>query len=53
MRRLKQLRNEVEGEESSSYDTRSSHQNIGSLDASYANKFNFSVKDNETELKFP
>ena len=53
MRRLKQLRNEVEEDESSSHETRSSHKNMGSLDASYAKKFYLSVKDNETDLKFP
>ena len=53
MRRLKQLRNEVEEDDSSSHETRSSHKNMGSLDASYAKKFYLSVKDNETDLKFP
>ena len=58
IRRIKALRNEIDAEEEEYGDerssvTRSSHQHVGSLDASYANKFYLSVKDNETDMKFP
>ena len=58
MRQIQALRQEIDDEEEEygdeeSHGTRSSHKNIGSLDASYANKFYLSVKDNDTDLRFP
>ena len=58
MRQMQMLQREIEAEEEEygdeeSHGTRSSHLHIGSLDASYANKFYLSVKDNESALQFP
>ena len=55
---MQMLQREIEAEEEEygdeeSHGTRSSHLHIGSLDASYANKFYLSVKDNESALHFP